>query len=148
MATSKIKSLRLGDGDLDQKSQKVTSRKEVVNAEEMTVFATTFYGAAALEVAAGTNCPQGGDGGHGGRTLVEFRDLGSTDIKASPPDDGNAGVRIELGGDSECEVMSQALAFAAAILRHQVKANKTRSQSLAVRDVSKNAAINKPGSEL
>src|SRR5260370_37087913 len=54
-----------------------------------------------LRVTVETSCPRGGDSGHGGRTLVELEDLASTDITVTPlTNNGNGGVRLELGGDT------------------------------------------------
>ena len=68
-----------------------------------------------LGVTAATNCYQGGDSGHGGRTYICFEDLCSTDIDAvvSYGQDTNAKVEIMLGGDSELDSMIEALRWAA-----------------------------------
>jgi hypothetical protein len=67
-----------------------------------------------LKVRVKTNCPMGGDSGHGGRTEFELFDLGSTDIEVSPiTNESNGGVRIILGGDTEAFTFAKCLAFAA-----------------------------------
>ncbi len=78
-----------------------------------------------LRVTVETSCPRGGDSGHGGRTLVELEDLASTDITVTPlTNNGNGGVRLELGGDTECETLIECLRFAADELERQSKANR------------------------
>jgi hypothetical protein len=73
-----------------------------------------------LAVTVETNCPRGGDSGHGGRTTLELRDEGSTDIRVHTIPDG---VRIEFGGDSECGTLIECLRWAADALDRQVAAN-------------------------
>jgi hypothetical protein len=77
-----------------------------------------------LGVTVGTSCPQGGDSGHGGRTLLRLRDLGGTDLRArvEQDDQGRACVELILGGDSECATFVQALEFALSVLRAQMRA--------------------------
>jgi len=73
-----------------------------------------------LLVEVGTNCPQGGDGGHGGRTVLRLSDGGGTAMKCRVNDgallDADK-IEIVLSGDSECETFTQALEFALAVLR-------------------------------
>lgn len=66
-----------------------------------------------LEVTAATNGYCGGDTGHGGRTVISFRDLGGTDIQIReiPKGISNGGVEIILGGDSELGTMRDACEF-------------------------------------
>lgn len=88
-------------------------------------------GANIIEVEAGTNCPQGGDSGHGGRTVVRFTDQGGTDWQVSLTD--RAGrvrhqeyptiIEIVLGGDSEAGTFAEALEFAAQTIRRQMASN-------------------------
>lgn len=83
-----------------------------------------------LEVEVGTNCPQGGDAGHGGRTYLKLSDgggtawgirvnYGRTYVFNGGPDPGQVlecrpdSVTLVLGGDTECETLIQALRFAA-----------------------------------
>jgi hypothetical protein len=83
-----------------------------------------FAAANVLGVTVGTSCPQGGDSGHGGRTLLRLRDLGGTDLRArvEQDDQGRACVELILGGDSECATFVQALEFALSVLRAQMRA--------------------------
>jgi hypothetical protein len=76
-----------------------------------------------LSVAVGTNCPQGGATRHGGRTLFRLKNEGSTDIRIRVDGKDLSGARsieIILGGDAEAETFTEALEFAAKILREQL----------------------------
>ena len=66
-----------------------------------------------LEVTAATNGYCGGDSGHGSRTVISFRDLGSTDIRIRkiPGGFSDGGVEIILGGDSELTSIQEACKF-------------------------------------
>ena len=77
-------------------------------------------GANILSVEVETNCPMGGDTGHGGFTTFELKDVTATDIRVTLLREG---VKIELGGDSECETFIECLRFAADELEKQLKAN-------------------------
>ena len=78
-----------------------------------------------------TNCPKGGDGGHGGVTVVEFRDHGSTDMEVSLDEkEGDhmemgpvSSLRITLRGDWEAENMCRLLRFAANELENMLEKN-------------------------
>jgi len=74
-----------------------------------------------LEVEVGTNCPQGGDSGHGGKTILRIRDLGGSAMEASlngEPLREVARIDLVMGGDSECETLLEALEFAAKVIRN------------------------------
>lgn len=87
--------------------------------------------AAVMRVQAGTNCPQGGNHGEGGRTLFRLDDLGSTAIGVRVAfDNGRSidydlhtvqSVSIMLGGDSEARMLVAALEFALHTLRLQLE---------------------------
>lgn len=76
-----------------------------------------------MTVHAGTNCPQGGDSGHGGRTVFRIFNDGATDLRARI-DDGNEqdvnSVEVVLGGDAEAACFADALEFAARTIRGQL----------------------------
>ena len=75
-----------------------------------------------LTVEAGTNCPQGGDSGHGGRTVFRLSN-GCGDMRISVDGrkiEGAERIEIILGGDSEAQTFVNALEFAADILRAQM----------------------------
>jgi len=87
---------------------------------------TTFENLNILKVDVGTNCPCGGDTGHGGRTLLRFTDEGSTDMRIRI--DGGAqveaqSVELVFGGDAECQTLIQSLEFALDALKTFSAAN-------------------------
>ncbi|WP_157581339.1 hypothetical protein [Spongiibacter tropicus] len=91
-----------------------------------------FTSANILEVEAGTNCPQGGDSGHGGRTLLRLTDQASTDIRVKV--DGKEialsdSVEIILGGDCEFETFVSSLEFAVKVYRQQYELNRAQGTS-------------------
>lgn len=76
-----------------------------------------------LEVAVGSNCPQGGDGGHGGRTVFRLTNQGGTcaSVRVNGGQAiGNIGsavgdfesLELVLAGDCEHETFIAALEFA------------------------------------
>ena len=78
-----------------------------------------------LKVEVGTNCPQGGDSGHGGRTVLRLIDQAATDMEVSvdgSPLKSAGTIEIVLGGDCEAECFIEALEFAARTLRGQLGA--------------------------
>lgn len=73
-----------------------------------------------LQVEAGTNCPMGGDAGHGGRTVFGLKDISSTAMSVEVngvkiPDVEE--FRIILSGDSEFETFLEALETSIAALK-------------------------------
>ena len=84
------------------------------------ISATTFESLNIITVHAGTNCPAGGDSGHGGRTIFGITNDASTDLRVgineALPTEVNS-VEIVLGGDTECETFIQALAGVYKLLR-------------------------------
>ena len=73
-----------------------------------------------LHVQVGTNCPQGGDTGHGGRTIFGLTDLASTDMRLAVNGGSWQQVRsfsVVLGGDSEHDTLVEALEYALTILK-------------------------------
>lgn len=82
---------------------------------KLTICSKEIINANILKVHVGTNCPQGGDAGHGGRTLFKLTDRGGTSMRCRV----NGGQSVEaseieiiLRGDAECESFTRALAFA------------------------------------
>ena len=78
----------------------------------------------ALTIQAGTNCPQGGDSGHGGRTVLRVINEAHTDLRVRI----NGGamedveqIEILLGGDCEAFTFAEGLEFAARVLRLQLR---------------------------
>jgi hypothetical protein len=95
----------------------------------VTIHSKEIVGANILQVQAGTNCPQGGDAGHGGRTVFRLIDCGGTAMQCrvndGEPIDASR-VEITMAGDSEHETFMQALEFALAVLR--TRADKTTEE--------------------
>jgi len=86
----------------------------------------TFTSANILSVTVGTNCPAGGDTGHGGRTIFRINNEAGTDLRISI--DGGSfqdvnSFEIVLGGDTECATFIDALEFALKTLKTQIAAN-------------------------
>jgi hypothetical protein len=93
--------------------------KICIDIQEITIVSENV-----LTVQAGTNCPQGGDTGHGGRTFVSFINRGGTDIRVAI----NGGefedvdsIRIVFGGDSEHDTFVEALEFALSVIKKDKK---------------------------
>ena len=89
-----------------------------------------FLGANILAVSVETNTPKGGDGGHGGLTIVSFKDLAGTgwdlfvdDKKIEQPHE----ITIHLYGDSEAQTIADALIFAGETLKQRMKINALAS---------------------
>jgi hypothetical protein len=81
------------------------------------VLSKEFVSCNILEIQVGTNCPQGGDTGHGGRTVLRLIDRASTDMRCRINDREmisamGGSIEIVLGGDSECGTFIEALEFA------------------------------------
>jgi hypothetical protein len=82
-----------------------------------------------------TNCPKGGDSGHGGRTAIEFQDEGSTDLSVCVCDcHGNCyevnevkSVTIKLGGDHEAYALRDLLKWASVTLEKMLMQNAKES---------------------
>ena len=91
-----------------------------VNGKSITTYITEIPNCNILEVEAGTNCPRGGDTGHGGRTYFRIQDLASTDIHANVIKNmGNGGIEVSLGGDAELYTIIAALKFIVNTLEEQ-----------------------------
>jgi hypothetical protein len=93
------------------------------------IYSKFFDSANILQVEAGTNCPQGGDTGHGGRTLLRLSDQGGTNIRIKV--DGqevkiNDSIEIVLGGDTEHYTFVQSLEFALKVYKEQYHRNKSQ----------------------
>jgi hypothetical protein len=91
----------------------------------ITTFRKEFQSANCLVATAGSNCPQGGDAGHGGRTFISFEDLGGTVFNVTVTDElGEEETTVQAGkvslvfcGDSENETAIQALEFMLGVLK-------------------------------
>ena len=102
---------------------------------KLTIHSKEISSANILLVEAGTNCPQGGDSGHGGRTVLRLSDLGGTAMQCRVNDgtliDANK-IEIVLSGDTECVTFTEALEFAASVLQphHQHSRLNTKQETV------------------
>lgn len=92
----------------------------------------TAYSANVLKVTVETNCPQGGDRGHGGKTTLTFEDEGDTAMAVKPLRIGD-GFILEFLGDSECRTVIECLRFAADRLEAQWLKNGGRHETFETR---------------
>jgi hypothetical protein len=91
------------------------------------IYEKEFKHACIMRFAAGTTGYCGGDSGHGGRTVIEIEDLGSTDISFIPIFDRfnhQTGIAIQLGGDSELQGIIEGLEFMLRRLKELEKQSK------------------------
>lgn len=75
----------------------------------------TIEDACVLKVGVGTNCPMGGDAGHGGRTVFRLTDKGGTAMSVSVnglPHEYVEQFELVLSGDAEYVSFVNALYFA------------------------------------
>jgi hypothetical protein len=84
-----------------------------------------------LRVSVGTNCPQGGDAGHGGRTYFKLENVAGTamvvkvnDKEIDLSNDGK--LEIILAGDTECETFFESLKFVVNVLENQLNETKQK----------------------
>jgi hypothetical protein len=108
------------------KSGTPKAMKMMINGEEVEVKGEEILHHNTLGVEVGTNCPKGGDTGHGSRTYLKIEDLGSTDIEVNLIRDDfreTKGFELFLGGDAEYYTLIQALEFAVDELKKATKEN-------------------------
>ncbi len=95
-------------------------KSKMKDGTELTVFSREITDANILCVEAGTTGYKGGDTGHGGRTFFRIEDLASTDIKVKAlGEDGEKGLAVMLGGDSELRTVIKALKFITKVLEEE-----------------------------
>src|SRR4051794_14876147 len=78
-----------------------------------------------LSIEVGSNCPQGGDAGHGGRTVLKLKDEGNTNFRVHiRGHDGSEGevqdcseVTLIFSGDSERQTLLACLEYAVKVLK-------------------------------
>jgi hypothetical protein len=105
--------------------QKPESGEVIIDDLRVTVSKTDLQSANILAVTVGTNCPRGGDTGHGGRTvLILENESGTGDVRcgidgAEP--ESVSRIEIVTGGDTECETLIDALEFAVNALKKQTQ---------------------------
>ncbi len=93
----------------DGNSYPAKKRIRAIDRSKVTTWSREIVNCNILEVEAGTNGYQGGDSGHGSRTYLRLKDLGSTDIRCN----------VILGGDAELETMKEALRWMLSVLETQ-----------------------------
>lgn len=91
----------------------------------------TFDSACSTRCEVSTNCPMGGDSGHGGRTSFRIDDEGSTDMgvtvrmgEEEEHFDFITGIELHFGGDAEAENLVAILDWASKRLSEIMKENK------------------------
>lgn len=119
--------------------------------KEMELVEKKIWDCNSLRVAAGTTGYCGGDSGHGGKTIVEIEDLGSTDISFEHIDEWKKNknffdrglLRITLGGDAELYTFVKGLSFILRVLKsHSNKRYPVTSENIKTRkDVKKKRHI-------
>jgi len=106
------------DGEIQV--QKEVRGSVVIGRQRIPTLKRTLCSYGTIEIEAGTNGECGGDTGHGSRTVIRLKNLGSFDISA---EGGKGWVNIVLGGDSELNEIQTALSFISnAIRKLQVEA--------------------------
>jgi hypothetical protein len=103
---------------------------------DISVSRKTFSSLNSLSVMVGTNCPAGGDTGHGGRTILRIKNESSTDLRIcvdNGPLQDVESIEIVLGGDSECDTFLSALEFAVKTLKTQIAANKIINDEISIK---------------
>ena len=88
------------------KNLKVFASNHRIDREYLEGFEIEIWGMNGLKFTIASNCPKGGDSGHGGRTLFKLEDIGGSDLRVEKISNG---IKIILGGDSECETFLEGL---------------------------------------
>lgn len=91
----------------------------VVDGKYIDTITLEFLSACIIEVEAGTTGYKGGDSGHGGRSYIRIKDLGSTDIRVNLIEDkygAEDGVELIFGGDCEMSLLPEIFRAIANIL--------------------------------
>jgi hypothetical protein len=86
-----------------------------------------------MSLIVGTNVPQGGDSGHGGKTILSLSDIEQADIKIRASNESGCHELLDItsldivaGGDEEAYAMLRLLRNAADALERQLSANYER----------------------
>ena len=101
----------------------ITEGTRRIGGIEVPTYKREVVSANILEVEAGTNGYQGGNGGHGSRTYIRIKDLACTEMDAHVIRDkfGCEGIEVTLGGDCELETIITALKFITKVLEDGAK---------------------------
>ena len=104
------------------------SKETFVDGNAVVASTAEFSSCNQLRVTVGTNCPQGGDSGHGGRTVLILENPNGDfrcGIDGAPVSHASK-VEIVAGGDSEFQTLLEGLEFAVETLRLLERANCSR----------------------
>lgn len=101
----------------------ITEDTHRIGSIEVPTYKREIVSANIIEVEAGTNGYQSGDGGHGSRTYFRIKDLASTemDVHVTRGKYGCEGFEVTLGGDCELETIIMALKFITKVLEDGAK---------------------------
>ncbi len=106
------------------------------------------HGVCEVNVGVETNCPKGGDAGHGGFTVIEFTDEGGTNMDAVVEKDSYGyvkNIRLVFKGDIELNLLLESLDFVSKELKRQLNNNLKRSKGM---ELKKYKSIGKNASEV
>ena len=109
-------------------------RKKFTIMPKIPVHSLSITNANLLTVQVGTNCPQGGNYSHGGRTVFRIIDDGATSLRLridGKEEKRPAKVELIFSGDSEAESFVEALEFAARVLRGQLEISNATEEDVA-----------------
>ena len=98
----------------DGNSYPAKKRIRTIDRSKVTTWSREIVNCNILEVEAGTNGFQGGDSGHGSRTYLRLKDLGSTDIRCNVEADQFGCDSIEM-----LETIKEALRWMLSVLETQ-----------------------------
>ena len=108
--------------DMTGENCRAEKRLRTVEGQKVTTWTRDVTDCNCFAAEAGTNGYQGGDWGHGSRTVLNLRDLGGTDCycvvdgeRVDCPDE----IELVLGGDSELATIKEALRWWLTVLEAQ-----------------------------
>ena len=108
--------------DMTGDNCRAEKRLRTVEGQKVTTWIRDVTDCNCFAAEAGTNGYQGGDWGHGSRTVLNLRDLGGTDFycvvhgeRYEQPDE----IEIVLGGDSELATVKEVLRWWLNVLEAQ-----------------------------
>ncbi len=97
------------------------------SAKKTNIESKEFVMANILRAEVATNCPCGGDAGHGGKTTLKLENVQSTAMEVEVERDTVSSelkaITLVFNGDHECETLIDALEFAAKSLRAMTAKN-------------------------
>ncbi|MDZ4252846.1 MAG: hypothetical protein U1A72_09790 [Sulfuritalea sp.] len=106
---------------------------------QITMYRKEFFNANCLVAEAGSNCPKGGDAGHGGRTVVTFEDMGGTAMDVIVTNEHGietsaqaSKVTLIFSGDAEHDTAIRGLEFILGVLKKDESILSVADRSKAV----------------